>query len=56
MTNLHAEPAICPACGELVIVTGTCTLIVPPHLDRVMPGTSCVASARAIKDGKILQG
>lgn len=54
---MNATPAICPLCGELVIVwiENGCTLVVPVHPDAVTPWTECVASARAIRNGKILQ-
>lgn len=55
---MNATPTICPLCGELVIAwisADDCTLVVPPHPDQVWPWTDCLASARAMRDGKILQ-
>ncbi len=52
MTNLRAEPAICPACGELVVLQADqlLTLIVPPHPDAVTPWLICAASDQAMQD------
>lgn len=56
---MEAMPIICPVCGELVIARPDierCTLVVPPHPDRVMPFEECIAGARAIKvNSRLLQ-
>lgn len=54
---MEARPITCPECGELIIALpgdSTPTLVVPVHPDRVTPFVDCVASARAMLDGKML--
>lgn len=54
---MNARPAICPACGELVIawiLREARALMLPIHPDRVAPTGDCVASARTVRDGRIL--
>ena len=48
MTSIHAEPVICPACGELVIATydTPCERRLPDHADRIFPALLCSASDR----------
>ena len=53
------DPAICPACGELIITVGIrsgadALRFVPPHPDMETPYIDCAASAKTIKGGKIL--
>lgn len=59
MNTLPAEPAICPACGELIIIWGigsfSTGLVIPTHTDAVTPWAECAASAHVLLDGKILQ-
>lgn len=47
---------ICPACGELIIVTAWDNrLSVPDHRDAVVPLTRCLASASVITIPAILR-
>lgn len=52
MNDLRAEPAICPACGELIVVRGETDtdLTAPVHPDRVEPWLECAASDRAMRE------
>ncbi len=55
MTNLRPEPAICPACGELIIadVGQLDVLMIPPHPDAVTPWTLCLAGARPLREAEV---
>ncbi len=59
MNNLPAEPAICPACGELIVIcrSGSFSIgfDIPAHPDAITPWVECAASGHVILDGKILQ-
>lgn len=53
------DPAICPECGEVLIVVGISSQpdalrFVPAHPDMVTPYIECAASLKIIKDGNIL--
>jgi hypothetical protein len=57
MTNVvHRQPAICPACGELIIAAA-CenTFTVPEHPDMILTASICPASRRIVTAAPILR-
>lgn len=55
VNSLHAEPMICPQCGELIIalVLGA-AVRTPAHRDLAWPAADCPAGARLLTVTPIL--